>query len=244
MLLPTVNTLSTSQDQKKLPGDLLTYTYTYTYRTFLDLSNWHFTTETCAYSEGCGFFRKKFRWKKTPPPAKSLFKNTMGSQKFYLYHSWSKRYKKKSRIEIWSFLFQICFWNQFPTLGSGQTENAHNSHNALFFSLTTSRSRKLIPKTDLKWEGPYLYSNFCSWSVSIKNEKSKFFESRCIFKKVISQGGGSFLRRNFFSEKAKTLGICPCFSGKVPIAQIQKCPVSPPATSGAELVKISKDLFI
>ena len=27
------------------------------------------------------------------------------------------------RIEIWTFLFQICFQNQFLTLGSGQTEN-------------------------------------------------------------------------------------------------------------------------
>ena len=31
--------------------------------------------------------------------------------------------KKKFRIEIWTFSFQICFQNQFLTLGSGQTEN-------------------------------------------------------------------------------------------------------------------------
>ena len=30
---------------------------------------------------------------------------------------------KKFRIEIWRFSFQICFWNQFLTLGSGQPEN-------------------------------------------------------------------------------------------------------------------------
>ena len=30
------------------------------------------------------------------------------------------------------------------------------------------------------------------------------------------------------SEKAKTLGICPSFSGKVGDGQIQKNPVSPP----------------
>ena len=29
------------------------------------------------------------------------------------------------------------------------------------------------------------------------------------------------------SEKAKTLGICPSFSGKVGDAQFQLCPVSP-----------------
>ena len=31
---------------------------------------------------------------------------------------------KKNRIKIWAFTFQICFWNQFLTLESGQTENA------------------------------------------------------------------------------------------------------------------------
>ena len=31
--------------------------------------------------------------------------------------------KKKFRIEIWTFSFQICFRNQFWTSGSGQTEN-------------------------------------------------------------------------------------------------------------------------
>ena len=36
---------------------------------------------------------------------------------------WTKRSKKKLRIEIWTFSFQICFKNQFSTLGSGQTEN-------------------------------------------------------------------------------------------------------------------------
>ena len=31
--------------------------------------------------------------------------------------------KKKFRIEIWTFSFQICFRNQVWTSGSGQTEN-------------------------------------------------------------------------------------------------------------------------
>ena len=29
----------------------------------------------------------------------------------------------KFRIELWAFSFQVCFRNQFSTLGSGQTEN-------------------------------------------------------------------------------------------------------------------------
>ena len=34
--------------------------------------------------------------------------------------------KKKFRIEIWTFSFQIYVKNQFSTSGSGQTENARN----------------------------------------------------------------------------------------------------------------------
>ena len=33
--------------------------------------------------------------------------------------------KKKFRIEIWTFSFQICFKNKFLTSGSGPTENTH-----------------------------------------------------------------------------------------------------------------------
>ena len=51
-----------------------------TYRTFLELSNGHFTTESWAYSEGFWLFKKKdVGEKRSIPPAKSLFKNTMGS---------------------------------------------------------------------------------------------------------------------------------------------------------------------
>ena len=39
---------------------------------------------------------------------------------------------KKFRIEIWTFSFQICFWNQLTTSGSGQTENTQISTFAYF----------------------------------------------------------------------------------------------------------------
>ena len=69
--------------------------------------------------------------------------------------------KKKFRIEIKAFSFQICFKNQFSTLRSGQTENTQIHVFAYFsFFLTTSQSWKLIPKADLKRECPYFYSNF------------------------------------------------------------------------------------
>ena len=43
------------------------------------------------------------------------------------------------------------------TLGSWQTDNNANLRK---FSVTTSRSQKLILKADLKWECPYFYSKF------------------------------------------------------------------------------------
>ena len=47
----------------------------------------------------------------------------MGNTSFdFLFKYWPKLFKI-FRIKIWTFLFQICFWNEFWTLGSGQTEN-------------------------------------------------------------------------------------------------------------------------
>ena len=57
--------------------------------------------------------------------------------------------KQKIRIEVWTFSFQICFWNQFLTLQSGQTENTQNAYLRIF-SLITSKNQKLILKADLK----------------------------------------------------------------------------------------------
>ena len=63
--------------------------------------------------------------------------------------------KKKFRIEIWTFSFQICFENKFSTSGSGQTENTcillilqgrrekQNSKAALFFK---KKRRKKIAR--------------------------------------------------------------------------------------------------
>ena len=62
----------------------------------------------------------------------------MGNPFFDFFKYWPKLFKKKFRIEIWIFSFQICFRNQFWTLGSP----------------------KLIPKADLKLECQYFYSNF------------------------------------------------------------------------------------
>ena len=47
----------------------------------------------------------------------------MGNPFFEFLNTDRNSFKKKIRIEICTFSFQICFRNQFLTSGSGQTEN-------------------------------------------------------------------------------------------------------------------------
>ena len=51
-----------------------------------------------------------------------FFENTMENQFFGVFLL-TETLQKQIRIELWTFSFQICFWNQFSTSGSGQTEN-------------------------------------------------------------------------------------------------------------------------
>ena len=90
--------------------------------TFLELSNWHFTIETLAYSEGFAFSEEEKKVKKDPLPAKSRFENSMGSQKLIFLIVDRNAQGKMFRIKIWALSFQLCFQNQFLTLGSGQTD--------------------------------------------------------------------------------------------------------------------------
>ena len=55
--------------------------------------------------------------------ATSLFENTIGNWFFDFFLILSETLQKKFGIEIVTFSFQICFQNQFLTLGGGQTEN-------------------------------------------------------------------------------------------------------------------------
>ena len=103
------------------------------------------------------------------------------------------------------------------------------------FRLTTSRSWKLIPKADLKWECTYFYSRFFFeefWSVF---QKVKKWISHCIFKKWFDRGRVSFLTK-FFSEKAKLPEICLSFGGSMPEAQIWKVSDNPRLPSPPYLV--------
>ena len=71
----------------------------------------------------------------------------------------TETFQKKIKIEIWTFLSQICFRNQFLTLESGQTENKQIRVFAYFQFQHLTKSQ-LILKANLKYECPYFYSEF------------------------------------------------------------------------------------
>ena len=57
-----------------------------------------------------------------------------------------KLFKIKFRIEIWTFLLQICFRNKFSTLGSGQIENYANMRICVFSVWPLPEVKKLFRK--------------------------------------------------------------------------------------------------
>ena len=79
----------------------------------------------------------------------------MGNNFFYFFlFEYGPKLFKKNRIEIWTFLLQICFWNQFWTLGSVQLKISKYSYLRIF-RLTTFRSGglkfgKMVNKYALK----------------------------------------------------------------------------------------------
>ena len=77
-----------------------------------DLRFGHATTQTWAYSRVFGFFRFFFVKNKTLPRSNHLLKKTMENPFLDFLKYWPKLFKKKIRIEIWTFAFQICFRNQ------------------------------------------------------------------------------------------------------------------------------------
>ena len=112
-------------------------------RAVTELGFAHVTTKSWAYFGVFGFFRKKFRRKNCPPHPNHFLKIQWEIHFFTFLNTDQNAPKRKFRIEIWTFSFQICFKNQFSTSGSGPTENTQ-------IRLTTSRSPKLIQKANLK----------------------------------------------------------------------------------------------
>ena len=93
-------------------------------RASTQLSFTHVTSNTWAHSEVFGFFRKFFLMKKCIPPGQITFWKYNGKSIFFTFLNTDRNASKKNfRIETWTFLFQICFKNQFLTSESGQTEN-------------------------------------------------------------------------------------------------------------------------
>ena len=73
---------------------------------------------------GCLAFSDFFVSKIKPYPGRITFSKYNGKSIFWLFLNIVRNSsRKKFRIEIWTFSFQICFRNQFLTLESGQTEN-------------------------------------------------------------------------------------------------------------------------
>ena len=84
-----------------------------TYRTFLELSFTHFTSETWAFFKGFGIFRICF-CQKRPLPCKITFWKYNGESKFNIFFL---VYQNAPIFFVWikicTFSFQICSWNKF-----------------------------------------------------------------------------------------------------------------------------------
>ena len=79
---------------------------------------------------------------------------------------WPKLFKKKFRIEIWTFSFQICFRNKFSTLGSGQTENYANTRICVFSVWPLPKVQNLFRK-QIWNESVYILFKIFFWRVSV-----------------------------------------------------------------------------
>ena len=71
----------------------------------------------------CLAFSEEIFFHKICPPHPNHFLKNNGKSNSEHFFVMVETLHKKFRIEIRTFLFQICFRNQFQTLGSGQTEN-------------------------------------------------------------------------------------------------------------------------
>ena len=90
---------------------------------------------------------------------------------------------KKNRIEIWILSFQICFRNQFWTLGSGQTENTQ-IRVFLYFPFDHIPKSKIDSKNRFEMRmSIFLFKIFFTNSANSRM-RNFFKEFRPIFKNV------------------------------------------------------------
>ena len=72
---------------------------------------------------GVLLIQKKISSKNEPYAGQITFWKYNRKSIFWLFLNIDQNASKKIRIEIWTFSFQICFWNHSWTSGSSQTKN-------------------------------------------------------------------------------------------------------------------------
>ena len=92
-----------------------------------------------------------------------------GKSIFWLFKILTETLQKNFWIEIWTFSFLKINFRLWEVVKL----KIHVFAYTCIFSLTISRSWKLILKADLKWECPYFYSKFFFRSVSVNILKSQ-----------------------------------------------------------------------
>jgi hypothetical protein len=128
----------------------------------------------CQPTSGTGWFSYKIWTKNSKTHMVNLLKNLRPFQNYILKIQWEIHFltfsntdqnapKKKFRIEIWTFSFQV------KVVKLKISKYVY----LCIFSLTTSQSWKLIPKADLKWECPHFYSKFGALRSVFKKVKKK-----------------------------------------------------------------------
>ena len=100
---------------------------------------------------------------------------------------------KKIRIVIWTFSFEICFRNQFWTLGSGQTENTQIRVFA-YFQFDHFPKSKIDSLKHISNENVHITFLFFFFSVSISIWKSKKMDFPLYFQILIAEGRFIFKR--------------------------------------------------
>ena len=166
----------------------------------------------------CLAFSEFFFVTKSVPPHPNHFLKIQWEIRFWTFFCDDRNApKKKFRIEIWTFSFEICFRNQFRTSGSGQTEITPITPIGVIgvisvWPLPEVRNwfRKQISNENVHIS--ILNFFFGAFRSSQKNVQKRI--SHCIFKKWFGWGGTDFVTKKN-SEKAKHTGICPSFGGNV-----------------------------
>ena len=157
--------------------------------------------------ECLAFSDKKFHKKKKTQRRSNHFLKIQWEIHFLtLFKYWPKLFNKKIRTEIWAFSFQICFRNQFLTLGGGQTETENTKIRVFVYLLFDHfpKSKKLFQKQIWKHKANISIQFFC-WRVSVNIEKSyKKMDFSLYFQKSDLTGVGPFFGQNFFLKKPNT----------------------------------------